>query len=178
MIRLIAHASILFLVGLVQLSLLPTWPTPVMWVHLLLCAIIFMTVLVSYQAGLWWAFVSGILLELYSFLPFGVLLVSLLATTVGVNFLFNHLFTNRSLYSLLLLGMFGTLAFNGFRWGLIWLLSVFGILSPSGLVRFVSQWQFLGWQIFLNSLVLLIVFIIFRFFTRKLRTDLHLNQQF
>jgi hypothetical protein len=59
--------------------------------NFILSLLIFLTVIVNYQKGLWWALGTGLFSELYSNSFFGIIALSLLATVILINFLFNNL---------------------------------------------------------------------------------------
>jgi len=55
---------------------------------------------------------TGLLLDVYSGLPFGILTASLFLSGVVLKLLFLNFFTNFSFYSLLLLGLIAVIAYN------------------------------------------------------------------
>lgn len=162
------HILFLIVLGVIQVSFLSTWPAPVNSVNLLLALVIFITVLLSYEQALAWGFGAALFLELFSVLPFGVTTVSMLATIVAMNALFKNFFTNRSFYSLLLLGYFGTAFFSA---STLLIHALVVLLLPS-----LDEFQPLDlmssfvWQPLLNLVVLGVIFLSYYFSTSKLRS--------
>ena len=95
---------------IIQISFLPTFES-LSYLNLILCIAI---LLLFYQSNflLYFVIISGIILDIYSILPFSIITIGLIATIFLLNLLFKNLFTNRSLYSLLLLGLIGTITYN------------------------------------------------------------------
>jgi hypothetical protein len=77
---------------------------------LIIVSIVFILVLLGFKAALWTSLGIGFILDVYSFLPFGLYMVSLLGTLMIMEFLLHNFFTNRSLYTFLALTFFGTIS--------------------------------------------------------------------
>ncbi|MFA5021988.1 MAG: hypothetical protein WC508_02845 [Patescibacteria group bacterium] len=166
MIEIIFNIVGIFVVGIVQVSLLTTWPPPVSSLNLILSLVIFLAVIVNYQKGLWWALGAGLFLELYSAYSFGTTTLSLLAVVILINFLFSNLFTNRSLYSLLILGFIGTLSYNLF----ILFFNALALISGSSSYFLIFDfWSQFFWQPLFNTLILAIIFFTFHISTGRLK---------
>lgn len=155
MMTILFHFLFVFLAVVAQVSFLTTWPQPVSSINLILSLIIFIAVIVSYEKGLWLAFMGGALLELYSGMFFGIATLSLILTVMAINFLFTNFFTNRSLYSLVILGFIGTTGYNLIVMLLMFLFSIFG-----GRVNLFNYnfWDYFFWQPLLNLLILSVIF--------------------
>jgi|SRR3989344_5460425 len=166
MINLILNFLAVMTLGIIQVSFLTTWPWPVSSLNLILSLVIFLAIIVNYQKGLWFAWGAGLFLELFSNLPFGLLTLSLILTVVGINFLFTNFFTNRSLYSLIILGVIATLGYNLILFIFTLLLITIGL--PISLVGF-DFWSEFFWQPFFNLLILIIIFFTYYFSTGRLR---------
>ena len=61
--KLLTHLGLIIGIGILQVSLLPHWPLPVRWVHLVAALTIFVIVVVCFEYGLLWAFSVGLILE-------------------------------------------------------------------------------------------------------------------
>jgi len=146
--------SLLFLVFL-QISFLSTWPFPVNSLNLILSLVIFLTAIVNYHRGLAWALGGGLMLDIYFSNLFGAATLGLFLTAFGINFLFNNFFTNRSLYSLLILGFLGTVGYNLIIFGFKLLASIFGF---SIVELGFDPWIMIFWQPVLNLIILAIIF--------------------
>lgn len=140
---------------LIQISFLTTWPVPISSLNIIFCLIIFLTVIFSYEKGLVFAMLTGLLLELYSALPFGQTTLSLLLSVVTINFLYNNFFTNRSLYSLAILGFIGTIIHNLILLFLSAIFVIFGFKFSFAIYDFKLLYL---WEPLMNVLILMIVF--------------------
>jgi len=166
MIRIPISLLAIFALGIIQVSFLTTWLRPVSSLNLVLSVVIFLTVIMSYHQGLWWAFGSGLFLELYSGLAFGITILSLILVVILINILFNNFFTNRSLYSLIFLGLIATISYTFIIWGFNFLTLIFG--SAEILIN-LNFWYHLFWQSILNLIILTIIFFTFYISTGRLK---------
>lgn len=165
-INFLSNLAIILILEIVQVSFLTTWPFPINSLNLILSAIIFVTVIFNYQRGLWWAFGGGVIWELYSGMPFGISSLTFIIVAVIINFLFNNFFTNRSLYSLLILGYLGTVVYSL----IVFLVSfVFLTLNLGNYFAELRFWPNFFWQPLLNLLILTIIFFAFHNSTSRLR---------
>jgi len=167
MINILINSIAIIVLGIIQVSFLTTWQFPVNSLNLILSLVIFLTVLVNYQRGLWWALGGGLFLELYSGYFFGLTTLSLLLTVIGINFLSNNFFTNRSFYSLVILGIIGTLGYSLTVLSFNFLVLIFGftILHPG-----FNFWSQFIWQPVLNLIILVIIFFTYNVSTSRLKS--------
>lgn len=170
MFKVISKLVILFFYVILQISFLPTLGYPINNLNLILSIIIFVTIIISYETGLWYAFGSGLLLELYSTYFFGMIIFSLIIATVLINFLFDNFFTNRSFYSLLILGLIGTIIYNF----LLFLINlIIDFINPlKNIADYFNAQLFynLIWQIVLNLFILSLIFLILNFTSKQLKS--------
>lgn len=168
MLKILINFITLIVLGIIQVSFLSTWLFPINSLNLILSLVIFVTVIISFNKGLWWAFGLGIFLQLYSSLPFGLETLSLIFVVFAVNFLFTNIFTNRSLYSLLILGLIGTICYNLFIIVGYFLLI---FLNFNVLAFKFDLWLLFFWQTILNLIILTIVFFAYYIFTSRLKNS-------
>jgi len=170
MIDFLVNLLAIIVIGIVQISFLPTWPAPVGGLNLILSLVIFLTASNYYKKGLWWAFGGGLFLDLFAIKLFGLSVISLLLTAVLINFLFKNFFTNYSFYSLTVLGVIGTMSYN-------LMILFFSFLFE--LLKSDDFWEFslagyihnLWWQVILNLIIMYIVFFIFHLIGKNFRTN-------
>ncbi len=169
MIRFLVNSILALLVILIQISFLPFLSQPLNQLNLILTLIIFFTLIINKQLALWLAFGSGLILDLFSNLPFGSLTLSLLITVSLVNFLSDNFFARRSSYSLALLGIIGTISYEIFIL-LANLINYF--VGQNRLTDFINLQSLynLIWQIFLNLTLLILLLLVINFISRKLRS--------
>jgi len=82
-----------------QIGLIGGLPNILTGVNLVIIALVFSLALFDFQSAAYLALGVGLIEDVYSFLPFGLHLASLLLTLLAINFLYKSFFTNRSLYS-------------------------------------------------------------------------------
>ncbi len=173
--KILSNVISVILFGIIQVSFLTTWPTPINSLNLILIAVTFLAVLVSYEQSLIWSFGAGLFMELYSALPFGVTTLSLLLTVITINFLFDNFFTNRSFYSLMILGFLASIIYNLITFGFTAVAVLF--FSNVYLLRFNLCSAFF-WQPILNVLILGVIFLTFNFSTNRLKNMLLFSGDF
>ncbi|HLC89504.1 MAG TPA: hypothetical protein VJG65_00930 [Patescibacteria group bacterium] len=166
MTNFILNLGLLLILAIFQVSFLSVLPLPINSFNLILSLVVFVTIIISYQKGLWWALGGGLFLEFYRASFFGLATISLILTVIIINFLFNNLFTNRSLYTLLILGFFATICESVLAVILSLILTIFG--WPITFLEF-HFWQNLVWQPILNLLMLIIIFFIYQYSVGKIR---------
>lgn len=86
---------------------------------------------------------AGVILDIFSSLPFGVFLLSLFLTSIFLEMLFLNFFTNRSFYALIFLGLIGVALYNLFFAGLAGFLY---LVNLSDFAPSFSHWPDLLWQ--------------------------------
>ncbi len=158
LLKILGGIFLIIFFAILQTSFFPLLPYPFNYFNLILPIIFFITVILNYRDGLWFALCAGIIIDFFSFLNFGALTLSMLAAVVFINWLFSNFFTNRSFYSLIILGFLGNLIYIA---GLLFLNFVFFILDTNtALAHFLTLSNFfrLLWQILFNVLLLTILF--------------------
>src|SRR3989338_8390036 len=96
-----------------QLSLLPALPAPFWTLNILVVYGVLALFLNGGPLALWYALAFGFVLDIYSPYPFGVYIVSLGAALALARLCLGGFFSNKSLYSLILLVLLATFFFAG-----------------------------------------------------------------
>lgn len=108
----IISAILLILLAILQISFFSSLDFPFSNVNFILPLLIFLVAFRNstnvYFLSLW----SGLVLELYSLFPFGIIILSLLLTLITISFLFRRFFTSRSFFSLVSLACLGVIIYN------------------------------------------------------------------
>lgn len=136
--------------------------------NLALVALIVILGFFGLNESLWWALGVGFLLDLFSFAPFGVFLISLVLAVLLADFLLNNFFTNRSLYSFLALTFFSTV----FYFLIFIVINYMARLVILKDVKLIFNFNFLldfGAQIVLNLIFVLVSFYLAGFLSARLR---------
>lgn len=153
-----------------EISFFPLCGKPFNHLSLFLPVIFFISISINYRFALWIGFLEGIILNVFSVFPFGSIALALLLSLAAVNFLLNNFFTNKSLYSLIFLGILGNLIYLFNLVAIKFAFFLFGIggeniseaFSPFILDEF-------GWQILFNVIFLIVFFYVFNFWGRKVK---------
>lgn len=95
----------------VQLALVKTLPGGD-YFYLSLTVLVFIVVLFGLDTALFWWLSIGFLTDLFSFNFFGFYTLLMLVVLLLINFLYNSVLTNRSLYAFLLLTVAATLLYD------------------------------------------------------------------
>lgn len=117
---------------------------------------------------LYFAFLLGFVFDVFSFNFFSIYIISFFITAISSRYLQLSFFTNRSIYSFIVITAFATVIFN-FSYQLIDF--IVGIYQGSS-GFFLTQswfWQLLGYKLVLHSIIIIFLFYIINFTTRRLR---------
>lgn len=166
MTKIVLNILAVVALGIVQVSLLTTWPEPVSSLNIILSLVVFLAIIIDYKKSLWFAFGCGLFTELFSIYAFGSSTLALLFTAIIVNFLFNNFFTNRSFYSLMILGFIATVIYNLIITILVLTLGLVGVSALGVNFQLLTQYF---WQPFFNLIVLALIFMTYYFSTGKLK---------
>ena len=112
-----------------QTGFISAGPSFLNMINLVLSMLIFIGIFLGYNLSLWWAFITGLIWDISSINGFGTITFSLLLTAIIINLLFNNLFTNYSLYSLLILGAIGTAVFEAIFYSIRYVNQLFGLVD-------------------------------------------------
>ncbi|MFA6593739.1 MAG: hypothetical protein WCT16_00615 [Candidatus Buchananbacteria bacterium] len=127
------------------------------FINFIFAALVVMVNLRSIGESFIFAVVSGIILDIYSGLPFGLTAASLLLAAAAMEILIANIFSNRSFYSLVGLGAIGLVIYR----------LIFALLTQ-GLFFFGFTDATIGWnfwlqtaqELILTSVLLIVVFFI------------------
>ena len=136
--------------------------------NLVIVILVMLLGLSEFKITLWWAVGLGIMLDLYSFLPFGLSTVGLLCTVIFAQMLITNFFTNRSLYSFIALTFFASLFHEILTRGIV--LAVY-YFTHRGL-KFPFDAHFpvnLAYQLCMNILAVILIFYLSNYVNKNLR---------
>lgn len=160
---------LILVITIFQISFFSFLNYPLNNLNVILTTIVFITIILNYRLGLYSAVLAGIVLDLYSVNGLGPVIITLLVVVLSLNFLFNNFFTNRSFYSLLVLGFIGTVIYDVV---LLFLKYIFYSLKINGLIPNLDRFWFynFSWQIILNLVLISLIFLIFNALSKKLKS--------
>ena len=150
------------LIALFQVGFVSALPYPWNALNVLLCGVIFLGIVFDYRSGILFAFTAGFAWDIYHGSFFGGYAVALLVTLIVLHAVFENVFTNRSLFTLMALGAAGTLLFN-----ILFALIHFSVFSE---IAGVGFFVFFGYQFFLNLLCLIAAFFIVHVTSKKFQS--------
>ncbi len=107
------------IVFLFQFSFLNSLPGFLGRLNLILFLTIWFFIFSDLKISFYFSISVGLIMDIFSFYPFGIYSISFLITFFSANFIWQNLFTNRSIYSFLALSLFITLFFNLFAYLII-----------------------------------------------------------
>lgn len=165
--RKIINVFFIILAALFQTSFLNNEPFPFNRMKIILLAIIFLTLTESFY-NYYWLIFGGLILEFYSQYYFGVLFLTYFITFFIIVWSFKNLFTNKSLYSFIIIGLIAFLSYNFFIYIFSGLTS---LIMKNYLSIKLDQYYFLTLisEIILNLISLVILFIFYRFISKKMK---------
>lgn len=135
-------------------------------INLVLIALVFLVNLEKFDFVAWFAVGAGLLSDVYSATPFGIMSLSLFFTAVICFVLFNNFFTNYSFYSIMILGLIAIISYH----------FLFFLFSASlfffGLSDFFPQIDYLYrifYQVMATELLMAISYYIFNLSSRRFK---------
>jgi hypothetical protein len=157
----------LYVAGIVlaHLTLTTLVPQPFRSMHVVLAALFGLCILFGSQKALWLSLAFGFCMELFSTAPFGLVLGALYSSVLVVSLLLTRVFTNRSLFIILICGFVGTLWYYFFLTIGLLLESWFKATNFSLSLIFVER---AGVSIGITSLLFVFFYVVSLRFIRRL----------
>lgn len=171
LLQVIKHLVIIFGLLLVQVAIVPALPGALINLNAVLLVLVLTAVIYDFRLAFIYSLIWGFLLDLYSALPFGLMLVVLPLVIYCLHKIFNRLFTNKSFYGLLGLGVVGTAVYSLaiYFYLVLKLLWQTRDLALAQSLTVISGVNFL-WQLLLNLFFLIILFGVLNLLSRKFKT--------
>lgn len=165
-LRIIANIFLVFLLAIFQVSFISALPAWFSNINLIIILLVFVLSIKGFSHAFWWLIGAGMILEIYSFLPFGVFLFSLMFTVLLVNFLLVNFFTNRSLYSYLALSISAIFVYEFILYLLNYFLYYF---SDNDFILNINKSFFLEkfGVLVVNGLAVMVLFYIYNFISKN-----------
>jgi len=171
LIKIIKHLFLFLMICILQLAVIPNLPDKINCLNIIIVVIVFILFFININYAIIYSIAFGLFLDIYSPAWFGANLLALFFVVYVINFAFNHILTNKSFYTLLGLSFVATLVYNVVLLIYKLLYFVFFAESLNNLQKISFIWaNNLFWQLILNLCLVMIVFIIAHYFTRKFKT--------
>lgn len=161
-IKLFLTILAIFLVCLIQVSIIPSLQIWGAFANLILVAVLLLTLFGYFEQGFLWALIGGIFLDILASSSFGNFVVSLFAIYFILYFLRQKILGIPPFYLVIIFGFVGSLVFDFLYFGLTTLRDIHNF-SPG----YFSQMIF---SAIFNSLLLIFSYIIFGWFKEKYLT--------
>jgi len=119
-------------------------------------ALVFLIMLARPQTSIYFVIISGLMMDMHAQTGFGVFLLVFATTAIIIHLLHLNFFTNRSLYSLLLLTLIATILFHLVFIGVV---SLYYALGWHNSAITIGYWKEMATHIIGNIIIALPVFI-------------------
>ncbi len=166
--KIIVNILLIISLYIVQVSFISGLPSFFRHLNLVIVVLIFILGLTNLKLAFWWSIGVGILFDVYSFIPFGVYLISFSSVILLANFLLTNFFTNRSLYSFLALTFFAYFGYKFFTYFLYYFSHFFtrqDFILNIGKNFWLSELS----QLIINLFIVAIVFYLLGFVSNRLK---------
>jgi rod shape-determining protein MreD len=151
-----------------QFTFISSASTPFNLINLPLILLVLIVILGRKDYYLYFAFLIGFVFDVFSFSIFSIYILSFLITAITSRYLQISFFTNRSIYSFIVIIAFATVIFN-FSFQIIDFIVNIYQSSDSFFLTQIQFWQALSYKLILHSIIIVILFYIINFSTRRLR---------
>ena len=166
--KILLSIIVIAFISIIQITVLGSLGNYFSSFNLLLAVLVISLFLVDFNWVIYFTIGAGLVLDIYSSLPFGIFMISIFLAISISNFLLFDFFTNRSFYSVVFVGWSTVLLFN-----IIFLIST-GIVYLLGLSDFYinnDYWLKLVYQVINISIVLISLFFVINLFSKKFKPN-------
>lgn len=166
--KLIINVVLAAIAIIIQIGLISALPGLFKEINILLILLVFILSLGGFRLAFWWALGAGIVINIYYFIPFGIVIISIMVAIIVTNFLLTNFFTNRSLYSFLFLTLIALVTYKIILFIITWL---YLLIRPSELGFIVGRNYLLNefMAIAINLGIVVIVFYFINMVTKSLK---------
>ena len=136
--------------------------------NLIVVILIFILSIKGEKTVLWWSVLTGVLLDIFSFTPFGFNVINLSLIVIFSYFLLERFFTNRSLYSFLALILFASCCYRLLEAGVVYLI---GFISSNELIFYLDKdfWFRQAGGVGVDLIITVIIFYLLSLFSHALK---------
>jgi cell shape-determining protein MreD len=122
------------------------------------------------EKSLAWALAAGILLDMHSFYFYGLNTISLFTALIIANLALTKFFTNRSVYSYILLTIISLALFDFIKMGLVFLLNFFTKNIFYQEVFSLNYLASLGYKLLFGTVIIFGSFYFMNYYSRKMKS--------
>ena len=148
------------------------FPYPLNHINVAMLLLLLIFIITNRENYIWLGVLVGLLLEMFTSVPYGVNLASLVASIIFINWLSLNIFTYRSLYMVFIIGILGSFIYRFIFSVLIFFVSV---VNQTDFYLFKGTFLLdIGLEILLTGFALFILYMISIRMLKYLRSD-HLS---
>ncbi len=166
--KILLSTFLISFITILQITLLGSFNNYFSSFNLVLATLIILLFIIDFSWVVYFSIISGLILDIYSSLPFGIFMFSIFVSISVSYFLLLNFFTNRTFYSVVFVGLSAVVAYN-----VIFLITI-GLSYFMGLSDFFvhyDYWLKLGYQIINIIILLIVLFLIINLFSRKFKPN-------
>lgn len=165
-IKILIYLLIIVVAAFFEVSFLKTLGWPFSYLQIILTVSIFAAIVFNLNYSFFWIILGGYLLDLYSPFPFGLTIISVLIAVLIVKKLSLWRLASRTIYSLIILTILGTLIYHLIFFGFNELMLFFQKSS----IDYGLDFTKILWHITDNILLLILLFVLFKQITTRFKT--------
>jgi len=155
--RVIINLLIIIFLAIIQIAFLSKF-NYLNYFNLILSSIILISININdFRLSLFWAVIGGFFMDLYSFLPFGTFILTLILLVFIINLLVKNFLPSTSLLSVVALGIIGISFYNLFLLLITKLFYFFKIIDFNFILN-KNNFVAIGWSLLFNLILILVLF--------------------
>jgi hypothetical protein len=149
-VKIMAALLLIFVIVTIHLGISYVFPFPWNKINIIFLAIVLSLVLFESGISVWITFFVHLFVEVYAPQPFGIIIFSSTISILCVYWLYRHLFTNRSWYSVMAMTFVALILYR-----LLYtiLLSILYFWSGKDSIPFLELSAIYAWELFLTTVV-------------------------
>ncbi len=148
--RTIGLIAIIFFIVIMNLAASYILPYPFSKMNILFVLLLLFLFWRESGKVVWLSFFTHIIIEFYALTPFGIILFSGTISMLFTYWIYQNIFTNKSIYSVLALSIFAVIIYRFFYMFLLFLFNFFSGSSES--IPLLMTMQTFGWEILFTVL--------------------------
>ena len=164
-VKLVKYFLLALLTFFVQIFVVAFLPEPFEHINVIFLSTFLIMVIAGTAESIVW---GGFLMFAYSLFSAGSLsvhVISFLAAIGCISWLFHTLFTNRSLYAVILIAALGIILYHGFSIGIA---TLHDFVQPNVLFPYSDRLHVAGWETVMTTAVVVLGYLLSMLFVRRL----------
>lgn len=167
-LKIVLQIVLSYFLIILQFTFISSKSAPFNLINLALILLILIVILGRKNWYLYFAFFIGFVFDIFSFDIFSIYIISFLITAIASRYLQLSFFTNRSIYSFIVITAFATVIFN-FSYQVIDFIVNIYQSSDSFFLSQVWFWRALSYKLIFHSIIIILLFYGINFSSRRFR---------